>query len=156
MNKLQDELLETWRINNRVNLYLLNSLQELWLMDLPASKGRNIGEQFGHIHNVRLLWIKEAKPMLLKDLHKIDSAEVRTRKEIKKNLDQSAEAVVQMMTEAFSSGSIKGFKPHPVAFFGYLLAHEAHHRGQIMITLKENNHLKDRSLGFALWQWGSR
>ena len=61
-----------------------------------------------------------------------------------------------MLEEAFEYRKIKGFKPHPVAFLGYILAHEAHHRGQIMITLKENNHLKDKSLGFALWQWGTR
>jgi len=49
------ELIETWEINNRINLYLLEAIDEAYLKDVSASKGRNVGEQFAHIHNVRLM-----------------------------------------------------------------------------------------------------
>ena len=153
---MNDQLLETWQINARINLYLISNIQHEWLSDLPASKGRNIAEQFAHIHNVRLMWLKEANTALLKGISKIEKKEPITKKNLEENLIQSANAISIMLEEAFVYGKIKGFKPHPVAFLGYILAHEAHHRGQIMITLKENNHLKDKSLGFALWQWGTR
>jgi uncharacterized damage-inducible protein DinB len=151
-----DQLIETWQINNRVDLYLLNAIKEEYLIDLPASKGRNVGEQFGHIHNVRLMWIKEGDSTLLKGLDKIEREKPITKKLIKDCFLKSNEAIVKMLSTSLAEGKLRGFKPHPVAFLGYLLAHEAHHRGQIMISLKENGHLSDKSLGFALWQWGTR
>ena len=54
------ELIETWNINNRINIYLLNAINEEYLKDISASKGRTVGEQFAHMHNVRLMWFKAA------------------------------------------------------------------------------------------------
>ena len=66
------ELLETWEINNRINLYLLNSIDEKYLTDISASKGRTVAEQFAHMHNVRLMWLKPAMPGLLEGQIKIE------------------------------------------------------------------------------------
>jgi len=68
---MEKEFLETWEIHNRINLYLLDSILDDYLADTASSKGRNVGEQFAHIHNVRLLWITAAKPELLKGLERI-------------------------------------------------------------------------------------
>ena len=56
------QLLETWDIHNRINLYLLDAVEPTALVSLSASKGRTVGEQFAHIHNVRLMWLKSAAP----------------------------------------------------------------------------------------------
>ena len=53
-------LTETWQIHNRINIYLLEAIPEENLRDISASKGRNVGEQFAHVHNVRLMWLKAA------------------------------------------------------------------------------------------------
>ena len=66
------EAIETWHIHNSMNLYLLNAVDETHLADMNASKGRNVGEQFAHIHNVRLLWLKASAPELLEGLNKIE------------------------------------------------------------------------------------
>ena len=58
---MKDQI-ETFEIHNRINLFLLKEIEEGWLNDAVASKGRNIGEQFAHIHNVRLMWLKAAAP----------------------------------------------------------------------------------------------
>jgi len=151
-----NELIQTWEINNRVNLYLLNDIDEAWLQDTAASKGRNVGSQFSHIHNVRLMWLKEAAPELLKGAYIIDKEKSVTRKIIATALNNSNDLMIKMLEKCLHEGKVKGFKPHAVAFHGYIIAHEAHHRGQIMICLKENGHLKSKSLSFALWQWGTR
>ncbi|MEP7254574.1 MAG: DinB family protein [Ferruginibacter sp.] len=149
-----EQLIETWEISNRINLYLLDAIDEPWLQDITSSKGRNIEEQFAHIHNVRLMWIKEAAPKLSEQLDKLEKG--ISKKTIATSFKKSNESISTLIAESLVSGKIKGFKPHPVAFVGYLIAHEAHHRGQIMMCLKENKHLTSKSLSFALWQWGTR
>ena len=66
------QFLETWDIHNRINLYLLNAVEQPTLSSFSASKGRSVGEQFAHIHNVRLMWLKAAAPELLKGLNKVE------------------------------------------------------------------------------------
>ena len=66
------QLLETWQIHDRINLYLLDSVEPAALASLSASKGRTVGEQFAHIHNVRLMWLKSTAPALLAGLTKME------------------------------------------------------------------------------------
>ncbi len=150
------ELIETWNIHHRIHLFLLDSLQEIHLSDVAASKGRNVGEQFAHIHNVRLMWLKAAAPQLLSGVEKIEKEQGITRKLLKKLLDESAKAMAAMLEAGFKGGKIKGFKPHPAAFMGYLISHESHHRGQIMLSLKQSGHPADKKIAFGIWEWGSR
>jgi len=150
------ELIETFGIHNRINLFLLEEIDEPWLNDMAASKGRNIGEQFAHMHNVRLMWLKAAAPELLAGLNKIEKENGIHKKLLAQGLTASGDAMQKLLTKGFAENRIKGFKPHPAAFLGYIISHESHHRGQIMLCLKENKHLTSKSLGFALWEWGTR
>ena len=69
---MKEALLETWQIHNRINLYLLNAVAEEHLQDKAANKGRTVGEQFAHLHNVRLMWLQQAAPELLEGLAKLE------------------------------------------------------------------------------------
>ena len=150
------ELIDTWYINNRINLYLLDAIDESHLNDISASKGRKVGEQFAHLHNVRLMWLKASAPELLEGLTKIDKEIKITKELLVQELNKSAEAVAQLLEKGFAENRIKGFKPHPSAFLGYLISHESHHRGQIMITLKQSGHPVDQKTQFGLWEWGTQ
>jgi uncharacterized damage-inducible protein DinB len=147
------ELIETWQIHNRINLYLLESVESEYLSDVSASKGRTVGEQFSHIHNVRLMWLKSAAPELLENLHKLENAD---KTQIKEGLEESSKAIETLLQQGLETGKIKGFKPHAVAFLGYLISHESHHRGQIALTLKQAGHQLDKKIAFGLWEWGVR
>lgn len=149
-------LIETWEISARINEYLLSSLEEAQLTDKALAKGRTVGEQFAHLHNVRLMWLKASFPDLLEGLIKLDKETAITRKVLSTALQQSAKAVSRLLEKGIEAGKIKGFKPHPEGFVGYLVAHEAHHRGQIILALKENGHLPGKKILFGLWEWGSR
>jgi len=150
------ELLETWEINNRINLYLLNSIDEKYLSDISASKGRTVVEQFAHMHNVRLMWLKAAMPGLLEGQTKIEKENKPDKNVLSAALEKSSDAVLKLLTNGFETGKIKGFKPHAFAFFGYLISHESHHRGQIILSLKQSGHPIDQKTQYGIWEWGSR
>ena len=152
-----DALLETWQIHDRINLYLLDAIDPASLVSYSASKGRSVGEQFAHIHNVRLMWLKSAAPELTKDLTKVEKEQAGDKKLLHKSLIDSGAAIGTLLTTALETGGkVKGFKPHASAFLGYLISHESHHRGQIALSLKQAGKPLDKKIGYGMWEWGVR
>jgi uncharacterized damage-inducible protein DinB len=149
--------LETWEIHNRINLYLLDATEPLALGSLSASKGRTVGEQFAHLHNVRLMWLKSAAPDLLAGLLKVEKEQALDKKLLRQSLTDSGEAIKALLGRAVGEGGkVKGFKPHVIAFLGYLISHESHHRGQIILSLKQAGKLLDKKILYGIWEWGVR
>jgi uncharacterized damage-inducible protein DinB len=147
-------LVETWQIHDRINLYLLDAVDPSSLDSHSASKGRSVGEQFAHLHNVRLMWLKSAAPELLQGLTKIEKEQAKDKKLLRKSLTDSGAAIGKLLES--SDGKIKGFKPHTAAFAGYLISHESHHRGQIALTLKQAGKPLDKKVAYGIWEWGVR
>jgi uncharacterized damage-inducible protein DinB len=153
---MEDQLVETWNIHDRINRYLLNAVPEEALASTLAPKHRTVFQLFAHMHNVRLMWLKSAAPELLKGLSKLegDKGEKTTLESV---LEASGSAIEALLRKALASGGkVKGFKPHVVAFVGYLISHESHHRGQIGWTLKSTGHPLDQKTAYGLWEWGVR
>lgn len=153
----EKQLLETWEIHNRINLYLLDAVEPVALVSLSASKGRTVGEQFAHIHNVRLMWLKSAAPELLAGLMKIEKEQAVDKKLLRKCLAESGQAIKSLLSKSvLDGGKVKGFKPHVTAFLGYLVSHESHHRGQIILSLKQAGKPLDKKILYGIWEWGVR
>lgn len=154
---MEEQLIETWNIHDRIHRYLLNAVQPEALGAVSASKGRNVGEQFAHVHNVRLMWLSAAAPDLVAGVEKIGKGAAIDKALLEASLQASARAIEAMLRRSLESGGrMKGFKPHAVAFLGYLISHESHHRGQIVLTLKQAGHPVDKATAYGLWEWGVR
>jgi uncharacterized damage-inducible protein DinB len=153
---MEEQLVETWNIHNRVNLYLLEAVPAEALGAALTPKLRTVGKLFAHLHNVRLMWLKSAAPELLAGLEKLDE-EAASKEVLARALEASGKAIAELLRKSVAAGGkVKGFKPHVVAFLGYLIAHEAHHRGQIGWTLKGTGQPLDKKTAYGLWEWGVR
>ena len=155
MSELADQLVETWAIHGRIVLYVLDAIPAEALSDVSATgKGRSVGAELAHLHNARLMWLKSASPALLDGLASIEAANATDKALLQQSLEASAAAIGSLLRQALESGGkIKGFKPHATAFAGYLIAHEAHHRGSILLTLKQTGHKVSTDVQFGIWDW---
>ena len=153
---LDEQILDTWNIHARINLFMLDAIEPEALSGASASKGRSVGEQFAHIHNVRLIWFKAAAPELLESLEKIEKELSGNKELLLQSLAKSDAAMVTLLREGLVKGKIKGFKPHAVAFVGYLISHESYHRAEAGIILTQSGHPLDKKTSFGLWEWGVR
>ncbi|MGE3821331.1 MAG: DinB family protein [Isosphaeraceae bacterium] len=153
---MEDPLVETWTIHDRINRYLLDAVPQEALGLALAARHRTVHQLFGHIHNVRLMWLKAAAPELMEGLAKVEGTD-GDKQALASALEASGLAVAALLRKSLAAGGkVKGFKPHATAFLGYLIAHEAHHRGQIGWTLKGTGHPLPAKVAFGLWEWGVR
>lgn len=147
-------LLESWDINARLNLYVLEAIIDEHLA-IKLEKGKTVLGNLTHIHNVRLMWLKSAGPDLLEGISKLDDKS--EREDLVRELNLSSVAIRTLLERAESpEGRIKGFKPHAAGFVGYLVAHEAFHRTCIEIALRQNGHALSDKVAYGLWEWGTR
>lgn len=153
---LEEQLIETWNIHDRINRYLLDAIPDEALGAALAPKHRTVYQLFAHLHNVRLMWLKAAAPELLAGLAKLEGTN-GDRAGLVAALTASGKAIEALLRKSLAAGAkVKGFKPHATAFVGYLIAHESHHRGQIGWTLKNTGNPLSQKISYGLWEWGVR
>ena len=152
-----EAVVQTWEIHNRILLYFLDAIAPAQLADVATTKGRNVAEQLAHVHNVRLMWLKAAAPELFKQQKSIEKEAAADPALLRRSLTDSGKAIAQLLQQSLAAdGKIKGFKPHATAFVGYLIAHEAHHRAQVVLILKQNGHPVDKKVSYGIWEWGTK
>jgi uncharacterized damage-inducible protein DinB len=144
-------LADTWHLNNRVNLRLLGQLSDAQLAYASNPRARSVADQFAHLHSVRLTWLEVVAPAGT-PLAKVEKGSAAAPA-LRTALEASALALGTAIAEAERTGRMRGYKRGVAAFVGYLLAHEAHHRGQIALHLKHAKMALDPKAGYELWAW---
>ena len=122
---------------------------------LSARGGRDVSRQFAHLHTQRLRWL-EAKggKDLLEGLPEFESKEQPSRVQLTKAFKASGKALGTFFREAGSGERpVKGQKKGVAVSVGYFIAHEGHHRGSILLTLKQCGHNVDKSTLYGIWDW---
>jgi uncharacterized damage-inducible protein DinB len=141
-------LADAWHLNNRVNLLLLEQLTDEQLAYTPNPRARTVADQLAHLHNVRITWLEVQAPKVAKTLTKIEKGTAA-----KAGIANALTASGQAFGDLIAEGKVKYGKRGVNAFAAYALAHEAHHRGQIILHLKYGKLPLDRAFSYSIWEW---
>jgi uncharacterized damage-inducible protein DinB len=159
----ESRLIDAWRTNNRVTTYLIERLPiRLWSMPIPGAPRRTIRMLAAHLHNSRCRWIKAlgsrdgiAAPAFV-DLRRVSQAA------LVRALSRSSEGMIRL----FELGIVRGgsvprstwqnFPTDLEHFLSYFVAHEAHHRGQLVMLARQLGQRLPSEVTNGLWQWNRR
>ena len=162
----RDAILAAWRTNNRVTLFLFEHLPaSLWSATIPGAPRRTIRMIAGHIHNARCMWIRHlGQPHGIPVPQTVDRRRVGARR-LLPALRRSGRGIDQLLQLGFRHG---GTIPPTRAYvwrnlpldvghvLGYFIAHEGHHRGQIVMAARASGHRLAPQVAAGLWQWSQR
>ncbi len=156
MTDLEIQIIETWQINHRVNLMLLDALTDESLhFSLSPRGGGSIGHQLAHIYNVRYWHIEKIDKSLIKDSKTIRAEDEKTIDLLRELNEISVEWINKILENAINGKKIKGTKRGIITYLGYFIAHEAHHRGNILLTLKLSGFKLPDKLKYSIWDWNN-
>jgi uncharacterized damage-inducible protein DinB len=155
MTTIEKQIIETWFINHRTNLMLMSALTEDALNFTTSKRGGgSVGHQLAHIYNVRFWKLEKFNKSLVSDLSSISAEDNKTISMLKDCHTISAERIGNILEDGITnSGTIKGFKRGVVPLLGYFISHEAHHRGNILLTLKNSSFKIPDELKYGIWEW---
>jgi uncharacterized damage-inducible protein DinB len=159
---LRQGLLEAYVVNERINQLILEHLPaSAWQAKPPGRNTRTIAAIFAHVHNIRRKWLRLSAPHL-KLPAPLDRAR-STQRQARAALEESAKRCSEMLAEGFAGapGRVKQFhrdgwaRPWPAgaAMFAYMLAHEAHHRGQVSMLAHQLGFPFPAAVTSAMWSW---
>jgi len=152
---MKEQLIEAWRTNNRMNILLIDNVDDMGLQKTLSTKGgRTIYLQLVHVHNVRLGWLEVSAKDIFDKYTKLDKEKAFDRRGLRKAFEESGKAIEELIDKSWENdGKVKGFKKGLIHMIAYFIAHEGHHRGHAMLTLKETGVKVPDTLKWGLWEW---
>ena len=146
--------------NDRINQALIEQLDHAAWNAKPPGNVRNIAAIFTHMHNTRCKWIRLTAPHLSVPAQ-LNRAHC-TPEQARAGLAESAARCEEMLAEALSAaGRVNMFlrdgwaQPWPVGpeMLCYMVAHEAHHRGQVSMLAHQLGFPLPKKAMAGMWNW---
>lgn len=153
---MKEQLLQAWQTSQQKNQLLFDAITDSGMEKTMSTRGgRTIGEQWLHLHKIRASWLDICGKKLEKKLKPLDKTAKYNRKQTKALLTESAAVVESLIHWSWdhNNGKVSGFKNGLISFISYLIAHEAHHRGNVLLTLKLSGEKVEDKVKFGLWEW---
>jgi uncharacterized damage-inducible protein DinB len=146
--------------NEWMNQLLIEALDPAVWKAKPAGGVRTIAAVFTHVHNVRCKWIRLTAPHLV--VPALLSRARCTPEEARAGLAESGARCLEMLTEALGGGGqvteflrdgLATAWPAGPEMLAYMVAHEAHHRGQVCMLAHQLGFPLAGKVTGAMWNW---
>jgi uncharacterized damage-inducible protein DinB len=115
-----------------------------------------------HIHNSRCNWIRSlGAGHGVKAPPRVDLRRVRPA-DLLRALSRSSEGMIGLIELGIAHGgrvpraTWQNFPTDLEHFLGYFVAHEAHHRGQLVMVARQLGHRLPLTVAAGIWQWTQR
>jgi uncharacterized damage-inducible protein DinB len=153
---MKEQLLNAWSINNNMNLLMMDNITDAGMQKTLSSRGgRTVYLQLVHMHNVRMGWLEVCANDIFKKYKVLNKEAAYNRKILRKAFEDSATGIEELFAQSWDNGGkVKSFKAGVIPMLGYFISHESHHRGNILLTLKQCGEKIPDSVKWGLWEWG--
>jgi len=151
---LESQLLGAWQRHNQILLLLLRGVPNKGFAAVPTgSRGRDVARQFNHIDRVRRGWVHYHRTGKRPNLPRGDAGPRPTRARLNAALVASGKDVSAFVEECLrGEARPRMFGRDVVRWLAYLISHESHHRGQIVLALKQSGlRLPEKVAMQGLW-----
>ncbi len=140
---INDSLKESWRINTDINLNVLEHLSPEMLQAQTPGAGLTVAQHLVHMMDALKFWgqfFDKARFATIPDLFEAKSESLSPVKDLgqmREVMKRSRELALESANAATSKGKLPYYSIE--SFLIHIIAHDAHHRGQIVLALKTNN-----------------
>ena len=159
-------ILAAWRTSARVTAYLVEQLPAaLWNAKVPGAPLRSVRTIAAHLHNSRVTWTRTlGSEHGITAPAPVDRSRV-TRRQLLAALPRSARGIEAILALGLAAGGevppsrryVWRNLPLDVGHvLSYFVAHEGHHRGQLVMLARQLGHRLPAEATNGLWQWSTR
>ena len=161
-----ETVLSPWRTNQRVTVFLVRHIPAaVWAARVPGAPRKTIRMLAAHLHNSRCMWLKTlGRPHGIAVPSPVDRRTV-SRRQLIAALNRSSRGMEALLRLGCRRGGRVPASPAYVwrnlpldvgHVLTYFVAHEGHHRGQIVLAARQIGAPLPAAVTAGLWQWTKR